>query len=95
MVSQKGFAAPEKGLLEQQDDIVGSLFPILNPVASLRMLWDKHTAITTLICGIHYANFSCLQASIPTLFVDLCGLLELNAGINHSPFGPGSCIEAY
>lgn len=92
---QTGFAGSEGGPPEQQDEAIRQPFRIPNPLTSLKMLWAKDTALITLIYGIYYMNFSCLQASISTLFISLYGLSEVKAGLIYLPFGIGSCIGAY
>lgn len=89
------FAGSGGGPPEQQDEAIQQPFRIPNPLTSLKMLWAKDTALITLIYGIYYMNFSCLQASISTLFISLYGLSEVKAGLIYLPFGIGSCIGAY
>ena len=93
--SQNGVGSSESGPSEQQDEAILKSFRIPNPLASLKMLWAKDTALITLINGIYYMNVSCLQASISALFINLYGLSELKAGLIYLPFGIGSCIGAY
>ena len=93
--SQNGFAGSYNGAPPQQNEVISKPFRIPNPLASLKMLWAKDTALITLIYGVYYMNFSCLQASISTLFINLYGLSELKAGLIYLPFGIGSCIGAY
>lgn len=68
---------------------------IPNPVASLRLLWTKDTALITTIYGVYYMVFSCLQASLSPLFIDLYHLSEFDAGLIYLPFGVGSVVGAY
>jgi MFS family permease len=70
-------------------------FHIPNPLASLKMLFAKDAILITLIYGIYYANFSCLQASLSTLFIEIYIISELQAGMCYLPFGVGSCVGAY
>ncbi|KAL4988373.1 MFS general substrate transporter [Aspergillus falconensis] len=70
-------------------------FRIPNPLAMLKILADRNTLLITSIYGIYYMNFSCLQASLSTLVIDIYGFSELNAGLVYLPFGVGSCIGAY
>ena len=88
------FHGLEAEIIEQQE-IIRKPFRIPNPFASLKILWAKDSAILTLIYGIYYMNFSCLQASMSTIFIGLYGLSELDAGLVYLPFGVGSCIGAY
>jgi predicted MFS family arabinose efflux permease len=66
-----------------------------NPLASLRLLWAKDTALITSIFGIHYMNFSCLQASLSSILLNIYRISELKTGLAYLPFGIGSCIGSY
>jgi len=81
--------------IEQETRATRKTYQIPNPLASLKMLWAKDTALITLIYGIYYMNFSCLQASMSTIFIKSYGLSELKAGLIYLPFGIGSVIGAY
>ncbi|KAI9369765.1 major facilitator superfamily domain-containing protein [Aspergillus egyptiacus] len=70
-------------------------FRIPNPLSMLKILADRNTLLITLIYGVYYMNFSCLQASLSTLVIDIYGFSELKAGLVYLPFGVGSCIGAY
>lgn len=59
------------------------------------MLWEKDTALITIIYGIYYMDFSCLQASLSPLFIEIYDLSEFNAGLIYLPFGVGSVAGAY
>lgn len=95
LCSQNVFGCSENVTPEQPGEVASKPFRIPNPLASLKILWTKDTALITLIYGIYYMNFSCLQASISTLFTKLYGLSELQAGLIYLPFGVGSCLGAY
>jgi predicted MFS family arabinose efflux permease len=83
----------EKGELHEEP--IRKPFQIPNPLASLKILWTKDTALITLIYGIYYMNFICLQASMSTLFIKIYKFSELKAGLVYLPFGIGSCLGAY
>ncbi|KAJ5514350.1 Major facilitator superfamily domain general substrate transporter [Penicillium fimorum] len=70
-------------------------FRIPNPLATLKILASRDSLLITAIYGIYYMNFSCLQGSLSTLFIDIYKLSELKAGLVYLPFGIGSCIGAY
>jgi predicted MFS family arabinose efflux permease len=70
-------------------------FKIPNPLRSLKILLKKDTILITLIYGVYYTNFSCLQASLSTLFIQIYKVSELQAGLVYLPFGVGSCAGAY
>ena len=66
-----------------------------NPLASLKLLWAKDTALITTIYGVYYMAPSRPQASLSPFFIDLYHLSELNAGLIYLPFGAGSVAGAY
>ncbi|OQE46852.1 hypothetical protein PENCOP_c001G03016 [Penicillium coprophilum] len=70
-------------------------FRIPNPLTTLKILTSRESLLITAIYGIYYMNFSCLQGSLSTLFIDIYHFSELKAGLIYLPFGIGSCIGAY
>ncbi|KGO65032.1 Major facilitator superfamily domain, general substrate transporter [Penicillium expansum] len=78
-----------------EEEITPRNFRIPNPLATLKILVSRDSLLITAIYGVYYMNFSCLQGSLSTLFIDIYGLSELNAGLVYLPFGVGSCIGAY
>lgn len=70
-------------------------FKIPNPLASLKLLLAKNTFLITLIYGVYYTNFSCLQASLAALALEAYHISQLKAGLIYLPFGIGSCVGAY
>ena len=88
-------AGPQELSPDRQDEKLSRKFRILNPLASLKMLWAKDTALITIIYGIYYMVFSCLQASLSPLFIEIYRLYELSAGLIYLPFGVGCVPGAY
>jgi predicted MFS family arabinose efflux permease len=70
-------------------------FKFPNPLASLKLLWAKDSALITLIFGVFYMNLSSLQASTSTLFVKIHNISGIGLGLVYLPSGIGSCIGAY
>ena len=70
-------------------------FHVPNPLTSLKILFAKDAIMITLIYGVFYMNFSCLQASLSTLVLRLYTYSELEAGLLYLPFGVGSIAGAY
>lgn len=85
----------KNGLADLGGEPIEKTFRFPNPLTSLRILWAKDSIMITLINGVYYMNFSCLQASMSTLFIKIYGLSNLNAGLIYLPFGVGSCVWAY
>lgn len=70
-------------------------FKFPNPLASLKLLWAKDSALVTPIFGVFYMNLSSLQASTSTLFVQIRSIHEIELGLVYLPSIIGSCIGTY
>lgn len=66
-----------------------------NPFASLKLLRSAETAVLLLSYGINYSVYSCPQASLSTIFVDLYHISGLTAGLIYIPFGVGCALSAF
>ncbi|KAL9051888.1 MAG: hypothetical protein Q9206_004527, partial [Seirophora lacunosa] len=58
-----------------------------NPVSCLRIVFEKDTALVLVANAIFYVNYSCLQASLSPLMMDLYRLNALEAGLTYLPYG--------
>ena len=67
----------------------------LNPLRALSLLQRTDTAINIVTIGVLYMTYSCLQASLSSLFVDIYQLSESNAGLIYLTFGIGCLAAAY
>ncbi|KAL8922889.1 MAG: hypothetical protein Q9172_003363 [Xanthocarpia lactea] len=69
-----------------------------NPMACLKVLSRKDTFIVVTAGGIIYMAYSCMQASLSTLCIEIYSLGQLEAGLIYLPFGFGSialtCVSA-
>jgi predicted MFS family arabinose efflux permease len=63
-----------------------------NPMASLRVLFDRNTASTIFIGSAFYMLSMSLAASLSVLLISLYGLNELEAGIAYLPSGIGGLV---
>lgn len=63
-----------------------------NPFRSLRVIFEKDSAIVLTCNGIYYATYCSLQTSLSTLFVELYDYGETQAGLIYIPFGIGCLI---
>ncbi|KAK8081536.1 hypothetical protein PG996_000317 [Apiospora saccharicola] len=70
-----------------------SVFP--NPLACLLLLRQRRTAIVVGCVGIHYTIYSCLQASLSTLFAEIYHVSGLVSGLTYLPFGVACAIAAF
>ncbi|KAI0109245.1 major facilitator superfamily transporter [Nemania sp. FL0031] len=66
-----------------------------NPLASLKLLLEPDLFITLLCNGIHYSTGSCIQASLSSIFIQVYGYKELQAGLIYLPFGFGCIANVY
>ncbi len=65
-----------------------------NPLAALGLLRIPGTALVLVAYGINYTVYSCLQASLSTLFVDMYRLSGFAAGLVYLPFGVAVAFSA-
>lgn len=66
-----------------------------NPLQSLYALSEKDTLLIVLVNGIFYMTYGCIQASLSSLFIDIYGFEELEAGLIYLPFGLGCLIASF
>lgn len=84
-----------KGFDENKEKALPPKFRIPNPLSALKILASRSSVLITAVNGIYYMDFSCLSASMSTLFIDEYKLSELQVGLVYLPFGIGSCVGAY
>lgn len=68
---------------------------ILSPLKGLYALFRKDTAINVFCISIWYATWTCIQASLSTVFIRVYHVSQLQAGLIYIPFGVGVCTSAY
>ncbi|KAJ8132816.1 hypothetical protein O1611_g812 [Lasiodiplodia mahajangana] len=66
-----------------------------NPLASLKLLLEPDLFILLLCNGIYYSTGSCVQASLSSIFIQVYGYKELEAGLVYLPFGVGCLANVY
>ncbi|TLS23924.1 hypothetical protein PpBr36_08242 [Pyricularia pennisetigena] len=66
-----------------------------NPLRSLGILARRDNAVVMLACGLLYAVYTCVCASLSVLFVDLYALDQLQAGLIYLPFGLGGTASTF
>jgi predicted MFS family arabinose efflux permease len=66
-----------------------------NPFKSIAVLRRKDNAVIILACGLLYVVYTCINASLSTLFVDIYGLNQLQAGLIYLPFGLGGAASTF
>ncbi|RFU23948.1 hypothetical protein B7463_g12393, partial [Scytalidium lignicola] len=66
-----------------------------NPLTCLKVLLLKDSFLVILVLGIVYMTYACLQTSLATLFIQIYGFDELQAGLIYIPFGIGCALAAW
>ncbi|KAK8066477.1 hypothetical protein PG997_013224 [Apiospora hydei] len=66
-----------------------------NPLKSLRILVRKDNATVVLACGILYVIYTCVNASLSVLFIDIYGLNQWQTGLIYLPFGLGGTVSTF
>lgn len=68
---------------------------LINPLATLKLL-KNHASLLAVVCyGVYYTIYSCLQASLSTVFVEIYGVSGLVAGLIYIPFGVACVLAAF
>ncbi|OAA81749.1 Major facilitator superfamily domain, general substrate transporter [Akanthomyces lecanii RCEF 1005] len=60
---------------------------MITPLDLFKIFRNRATTISIVCYGIFYAMYSCLQASLSTIFVDQYGVSGLTTGLLYLPFG--------
>ncbi|KAI1212055.1 MFS general substrate transporter [Annulohypoxylon truncatum] len=68
---------------------------LLNPLSVLSLLKNRSTLAAVLCYGIYYTIYSCLQASLSTVFVETYSITGLVAGLSYLPFGVACATSAF
>jgi hypothetical protein len=66
-----------------------------NPFKSILILCRKDNAIIILACGLLYVVYTCINASLSTLFVSTYHLNQWEAGLIYLPFGIGGILSTF
>lgn len=66
-----------------------------NPFASLIILFKKDNAAIMTACGLLYSIYTCINASLSTLFVEIYDLNQWQTGLIYLPFGIGGMVSAF
>ncbi|KAI8633636.1 major facilitator superfamily domain-containing protein [Xylariaceae sp. FL1651] len=91
------FLVPEKQYEEEPSVLIptsrGFYFP--NPLKPLTLLGKPNTAIVVGSVGVWYTIYSCLQASLSSLFTQIYQVSGLVSGLTYIPFGVACAISAF
>ncbi|KAI0835351.1 multidrug resistance protein [Hypoxylon sp. FL0890] len=66
-----------------------------NPLKSLAILVRKDNAVIIFGCGILYVVYTCINASLSVLFIDIYHLNQWQAGLIYLPFGLGGMVSTF
>lgn len=66
-----------------------------NPLKSIFLLFRKDNATVIPACGLLYVVYTCLSASLATLFVPIYNLNQWEAGLIYLPFGLGGVVSSF
>lgn len=67
----------------------------INPFASIKLLRSPGNAFIMSAYGVGYATYSCLQASLSSLFLDIYEISGLASGLIYIPFGVACALSAF
>lgn len=67
----------------------------MNPFASIKLLRSPGNAFMMTSFGVGYATYSCLQASLSSLFLDIYNISGLASGLIYIPFGIACALSAF
>lgn len=94
----KHLRLPIPGLMnhwQESCDTAPHVWKVPNPLKSLVILIRKDNAVIILACGLLYAVYTCVNASLSTLFIDIYELNQWQAGIIYLPFGVGGTVSTF
>ncbi|MCJ1468277.1 hypothetical protein MMC07_006905 [Pseudocyphellaria aurata] len=70
-------------------------FRIANPLACLRIIFWKDTALVLWISASFYAIWYCIQASIPSIYKDIYNFNEIEIGLSYLTGGAGVILGGF
>ena len=70
-------------------------FKLTNPLAPIKIILWKDTALILWMAGSPYAVWYCVQASIPTIYKDVYGFNEIQIGLSYLTGGIGVVFGGY
>ena len=70
-------------------------FRIPNPTTCLQIVFHKDTALVLFANAVFYMTYSCIQACLSPLLMELYGLDALKVGLTYLPYGIGCGVASY
>jgi MFS family permease len=77
------------------DTYQGHNWRVPNPLKSLTILVRKDNAVVIFACGLLYVVYTCINASLSLLFIDIYNLNQWQAGLVYLPFGIGGVVSTF
>lgn len=68
---------------------------MINPLGCLRIICHRDTALILFANAIFYMNYSCMQASLSPLLMDIYTLNALQVGLAYLPYGIACGLASY
>ncbi|KAL9582769.1 MAG: hypothetical protein Q9203_005355 [Teloschistes exilis] len=66
-----------------------------NPISCLRLVFQKDTALVLVANAVFYMNYSCMQASLAPLLMNIYGLNALQVGLTYLPYGIACGVASF
>lgn len=82
-------------IVNPKQDETKPTVPSVNPIASLQLVRLPGTALMLLAYAAGYSTYSCLQASLSSLFLDIYDISGLASGLIYIPFGVACALSAF
>lgn len=89
----RGDEGPVSG--SEESDTRKKRFKISNPLACLRIIFYRDTALVLWISASFYAVWYCIQASIPSIYKDIYNFNEIEIGLSYLTGGAGVILGGY
>ncbi|KAL8952528.1 MAG: hypothetical protein Q9222_001558 [Ikaeria aurantiellina] len=88
-------AEKDKETAQEVPPNVKQSFRIPNPLAAVRIIFWRDTALVLWMAGSPYAVWYCVQASIPPIYRDVYGFNDLQIGLSYLTGGFGTVLGGY
>ncbi|KAL8664311.1 MAG: hypothetical protein Q9202_003125 [Teloschistes flavicans] len=66
-----------------------------NPISCLRIVFHKDTALVLVANAVFYMNYSCMQASLSPLLMNIYNLNALQVGLAYLPYGIACGVASF
>jgi hypothetical protein len=66
-----------------------------NPLSSTYTVFHKDAGLIVLVHGTFYTTYKCIQAPLPSLFIEIYHINGVQAGLIYLPVGTGCILASY